>query len=265
MVSTVALPRRRFLWVIVCGLFGSRLRSEANPLKYPVEFATVNAASFRRDAPIAPGCLVSGFGKDLAKSSEKAHSIPFPRELVNTRVLVKGNAVPLLFVSPTQINYVLPSEIPLGTVRVEVMGDKRTIAKGTLLVWEVSPALFSRRGDGDGQGVVLNADWSPNSPEKPARPGEVVHLFGTGAGQVLPPVQDGFPAGSNPLSRTLVKPELYVGGYAAQVLFSGLAPGLVATWQIDAIVPPMIEPSLSVPVRARLAGRASNVVTLVVL
>lgn len=50
-------------------------------------------------------------------------------------------------------------------------------------------------------------------------------------------LNDGAPAPSNPVANTLTKPTVTIGGVAGQVLFSGLAPGLVGLNQINVNVP----------------------------
>lgn len=230
----------------------------------PNAFATVNAASFARDKPLAPGCLVAGFGTDLAETSQAAQATPLPRQLAGTKVLVNGEEAPLLFVSPSQINYVLPDLTSRGTATAEVVHAGQRIATSMLLVWDVSPALFSRAGNGYGQGTILNDDWSANSPENPAQRGKNIHIYGTGAGRVVPRVAAGVSAPAEPLSRTLTRPQVYVGGQPAEVLFSGLAPGLVAIWQIDAIIPSNVTPTTTTSLRVSLQDRDSNFVTLAV-
>jgi uncharacterized protein (TIGR03437 family) len=75
------------------------------------------------------------------------------------------------------------------------------------------------------------------TPDQPARAGEIIHLYAQGLGPVTPSVEDGNPAPSSPLSRTqnAVTCELSNGSLRtpADVLFSGLAPGLVGIYQLD--------------------------------
>lgn len=255
--------RLRSSWLIVAFLVmaAAGLRLIADEEVSP--FASVNAASFA-DQPVAPGSLVSGFGARLAEKTVVAKSLPLPRDLDGVQVLVNGEPAPLQFVSPGQINYVLPQKTSLGTADTEVVRKGEVVARGVVLVWQVSPGLFSRDGSGEGPGKVANADWSPNSTEKPAQAGEFIHIFGTGAGGVTPPVADGVAAPGDPLSRTTATPEVYVGGLRAEVSFSGLSPGMAATWQIDAVIPAAVEPGPAVSLRVRIGGRYSNRVTVAI-
>jgi uncharacterized protein (TIGR03437 family) len=77
----------------------------------------------------------------------------------------------------------------------------------------------------------------------PARRGAVLELFGCARGLFIGDHHDqpaeSFtpPASGSPLFQTTTLPQVRIGGAVAEVLFSGLAPGLTGVWQIDAVVP----------------------------
>lgn len=71
----------------------------------------------------------------------------------------------------------------------------------------------------------------------PAEPGEVVATYATGLGPLNGVLASGVPAPASPLIETLNWPSVTVGGLGAEVLFSGLAPGLVGVNQVDVRVP----------------------------
>ena len=76
----------------------------------PTILAVVNAASY--DAGVAPGSIISIFGTGLASQTAQAANVPLPTSLGGTSVAIRGNGnVPLYFVSPTQINAVVPFQI----------------------------------------------------------------------------------------------------------------------------------------------------------
>jgi len=116
-------------------------------------FASVSAASFERGAPLAPESIAAGFGVGLAR--ETAVSDTLPTELAGTRVEVVdsgGTARPagLFFVSPGQINYLVPAGVALGraTVRVSVAGA--IVASGTIEIARVAPSLYTANARGTG-------------------------------------------------------------------------------------------------------------------
>ena len=84
---------------------------------------------------------------------------------------------------------------------------------------------------------MLKADYSVVSTANPAKRGDVVQIFLTGLGATAPVVADGALAPSSPLSIVPGTVTVYVGGRVAEVLFKGLAPGLVGLYQLNVKVP----------------------------
>jgi uncharacterized protein (TIGR03437 family) len=83
-------------------------------------------------------------------------------------------------------------------------------------------------------------------------------------GAVDQSIPDGAAAPSAPLANTVAKPTVKIGGQSAVVSFSGLAPGFVGLYQIDAIVPGGVTPGNQVPVVVSIAGETSPPVTIAV-
>src|SRR5207253_6025944 len=66
----------------------------------------VNAADGTQ--PVAPGGLISLFGGDLSPVSQSSRQVPLPTVLGESCLTVNGQPVPVMFVSPRQINAQLP-------------------------------------------------------------------------------------------------------------------------------------------------------------
>ena len=86
------------------------------------------------------------------------------------------------------------------------------------------------------------------------------------AGETDPPLVPGeaAPATGDPLVVTRVVPTVTIGGQQARVLFSGMAPGWVGLWQINAEIPESTTPGSAVPLSITSDGVASNTVTIAV-
>jgi len=165
---------------------------------------------------IAPGELVSIFGRWLAPSKSSALSIDPTTGLVyllpvedNSNVLVtftdfdgKQWGAPLLYVSDTQVNCIVPFEVILsfnspglqygGTRDVRVVN---TISAGasnvlTVSVKDTQPGIFTNDASGSGQGAILNQNGSVNSANNPEVPGNIVSVFMTGAGAMMMPTTE---------------------------------------------------------------------------
>ena len=96
------------------------------------------------------------------------------------------------------------------------------------------PGLFLVNGNN--AAALHAASYALITNANPAKKGEVVAIFATGVGPLTPAVQTNTPASDKVLSRTLL-PSVKFGGLAAQVEFSGLAPGFIGLYQINAVVP----------------------------
>lgn len=162
----------------------------------PGPLISVNAASFTDK--LAPDSIVAGFGSNLATTTQSAQSQPLPTELAGTRVRVIDSAgiarfAPLLFVSPTQINYIMPAGTSDGLATVDVIsqGGGSVIASGGAQVTIVAPGIFAVSGAGSpptaaGQWLrysdgVLVDSGSLETPIAFGDPGDKVYLvlYGT--------------------------------------------------------------------------------------
>jgi uncharacterized protein (TIGR03437 family) len=74
----------------------------------------------------------------------------------------------------------------------------------------------------------------------------------------------GAPVAGDPLAHTTTLPEVTIGGVAAPVFFSGLAPAFVGLYQVNVKVPEEGPSGLAVEVTLTIGGIPSNVVTIAV-
>jgi uncharacterized protein (TIGR03437 family) len=116
--------------------------------------ASVSAASYLPIA-LAPDSIAAAFGSQLAATTLSATSLPLPTELAGTRVRVKDAAgaerlAPLFFVSPTQINYLVPPGTASGLAIVTVAGGGGQTTTGVILITPTLPGLFTANADGGG-------------------------------------------------------------------------------------------------------------------
>jgi len=110
---------------------------------------TISAASFELTA-LAPDSIAAAFGPRLATQTAVAASLPLPTELGGTIVEVNGRRAGLFFVSPNQINYLIPTDSESGALDVVVRAGDGTVSNGVVQVSRVAPALFTANADGQG-------------------------------------------------------------------------------------------------------------------
>jgi uncharacterized protein (TIGR03437 family) len=166
---------------------------------------------------------------------------PIATALGDVQVSVGGTLAPLLYVSPSQINFQVPGATPVGgleDVQVASVSTGQVLASWLFQMDPVSPGLFSVDGSGSGQVVALNQDGSVNNGANPAQAGSIVTLYATGQGAIGGMPTDGQPAQG--IVATPETPQVFINaGFvpAGDVQWSGLAPGFAGLWQINVQVP----------------------------
>jgi uncharacterized protein (TIGR03437 family) len=188
-------------------------------------------SAYGQSGAIAPGELITLYGTYLGVA---AATLPLsadgiePVEYSGTSVSINGTAAPLLFVSPTQVNAIVPFGInTLASAELKTQAFGYSSEPLMLPAAPASPGLFTKDGSGQGQAAALNQDSTSNSTSNPASAGDVVTVYGTGFGATVPMSQDGAITDSNLLNIALPV-RVTVAGEDAQVTYAGSAPGLLS-------------------------------------
>jgi uncharacterized protein (TIGR03437 family) len=229
----------------------------------------VNGASFLPVPPnrVAPGSIVSIFGRRLAPGAASATQLPLPRTLLDPAVSVTATVgsntflMPLFFVSPTQINAQLPIELPAFSTATIIarVGDRQSEP----LRLELSHSETGIFLYGQNRALALNQDGRLNTIGEGAARGSVITVFLTGQGELSPSIPTGQPAPTAPLSRSTLEIHATIGGASARVDFLGAAPGWVALGQANIVVPDNA-PVGDQPLQINVGGHDSNRATITI-
>lgn len=221
--------------------------------------AVTNGASFAAGT-VAPGEIATIFGGNLTSSTgiQLVSSLPLPAKYLNVSVVVNGSAAPLFAVDNVngqqQINFQVPWEVDGGTIASIVVANNGTSSAALLVpVSAAQPGIFNYSAGGQSFGAILHANFQLADLAHPATAGETVLIYCTGLGAVLSAPGDG--AAGNGQS-TKATPTVTIGGVNATVSFSGLAPGFVGLYQVNAEVPADLAPGNQAAVLT--VGRASS-------
>lgn len=192
-----------------------------------------NAASFDSTA-VARDSIAAAFGTNLANATIVAPSNDLPFELGGVSVKVAGIAARVAFVSPTQVNFIVPTGISPADQVAVANNNNGTISTGRVKVTDIAPGLLTVSGSGSGNAtaqcgmtlpdntVVLSPP--PCSVGTSAAPKFLV-LYGTGW-------------------RNASSVKVTIGGIELTTTFVGPQPGVFGVDQINATLVP------------ELAGRA---------
>jgi uncharacterized protein (TIGR03437 family) len=205
-----------------------------------------SAASFAPGGnPIAPGEFIALFGSGLAKSLQTA-TVPYPKTLNGVTVTINGQPAPLYFVSPTQINAIVPYATTGSTAAIVVQNGANSNTV-TVPLAATAPGVFTSDQSGSGIGAMRHANFALLDATNPASPGETVLVYLTGMGAVNPAVNDGTAGNVNTLYQATSDVIVYVGGQQAPVSFKGLAPGFPGLYQLNVTLPTFFGSTGSLP------------------
>jgi len=218
----------------------------------------VNGADFT-PGPFAPSSIVTIFGANLSFESEAMSSASqnntLPDFLANVRVYVNNLTSPLLYVGPTQINFMVPGDLLTGNVPVRVVRQGVTGPEVTITLADAAPRLFATEG---GFAIAQHgADYSLITSDSPARPGEVIVVYATGLGRTAPePGVFEIPQYPGLLVNSL---QMYLDGTQvdpSRIFYAGLTPGSGGVYQINLTLP--LTMGANPEIRVTVAGQEST-------
>jgi uncharacterized protein (TIGR03437 family) len=203
----------------------------------PVVRSLVNAADGTQ--PVAPGGLVSIYGQNLSPLNIANSEIPLPTALGDSCLTVNGVAVPMLFVSPTQINAQLPYNLE-GNVTMILRTPGGVSDNYNFTMLPAAPSVFRSGVAGEDANLPTIFRASNNqlvTLSNPVHPGDVLVIYLTGMGRTYPEVETGVPAPFDPLAWAAIPVSVDLGGVGLPILYAGLTPGQVGVYQINVSVP----------------------------
>jgi uncharacterized protein (TIGR03437 family) len=223
------------------------------------------ASGFPGDA-CSPGGLATLSGSGFtAQAPQSASSVPVPTQLGGVQVSVNGHPAPLVMVSAAQVNFqcpLFPSGLPLT---ITLQAEDGSLYSVQSVMEAARPGLFNMATTGQGL-ITIAATNELAMPKtngvesRPARRGEILSIFATGLGQTLDNVPTGNASPQDRLVRLSNTTKVEIGGLEIDPLFSGLAPGTVGLYQVNAKLPPEVAAGPAVPTVVRVVLQDGTVV-----
>jgi uncharacterized protein (TIGR03437 family) len=247
----------------------------------PVIQSAISASSFGAFKSIAPGTWVEIYGNNLATNppartwgSSDFTGVNAPTQLggTTTTVTIGGQPAFIDYVSPTQVNVQVPSNVPTGLQQVVVTTaggssvpdpvQVNAVQPGMLapLVFQVNGVQYIVALYPDGVTYVLPPGITNAVPTKRANVGDTLIFYGIGFGPVTPSI----PAGQIAEQTNSLQSPLQVsfGGVPAKVTYYGLTPTYVGLYQFNVVVP-SVPASDTVPVTFTV-GTTAGTQTMVI-
>jgi uncharacterized protein (TIGR03437 family) len=215
----------------------------------PAITAVVNGASFQPG--IESGSWSTIFGTNLSTTTRNWDGAiingVLPLSLDNVSVMVNNKPAAIFFISSGQINFQAPDDTTTGAVNVTVTNSSGTSNSMVAQLQRDAPGFFmfdpqARRyvaalvANSDGSATFLGPPGlfgSSGAATRPAKPGEILELYGTGFGPTNPAVKSGLVVSS--AAPNVDKVSIMIGGVDAPVQFAGITGA--GLYQINVVVP----------------------------
>ncbi len=231
--------------------------------------ATVVSAADPHQTTLAPASLATAFGTDLASGTPGAASLPLPLSLGGTSVAITDSSgvtrqSPLLYVSPSQVNFEVPDGVASGPAQISVTSGDGTVSNEVLPVAPVAPGMFALNAGGLAAAQVLLVSGGTQTYE---------NVYSVVSGQIVSqPVDIG--SGSDQAYLVLYGTGLRnagtsgvtvkINGSPVQVLYAGTQGGFAGLDQINVLLPPSLAGAGVVTIAVQANGIAANSVNITV-
>jgi uncharacterized protein (TIGR03437 family) len=217
---------------------------------------------------LAPGGLAFAMGQNLAPEGLEILG-PSPTTYEGTSVSIqdaKGNitAAPIVFVSPAQVTFQVPSSVAPGTVKVTVTSPGSTQVANNVVIAPVAPAVFTVNGNGLLAGYAVRVSGTTQTTE----PAYALNAQGSYSSA---PINMGAAGDSVYLTiyatgmdaSTLSNVTVTVNGVNAPVLYAG-ASGFSGVDQVNVQLPASLAGSGTVALQVTASGIAANTVQIAI-
>lgn len=254
-VDGSAIGEQRVTFDVVMGLTPEEAPAGDGPVVSP-RSGVVDAAGSQPGS--SPGAWISIHGFRLSDTTRAWTTSDFaggklPASLDGVSVTINGRSAYVYYVSPGQINVLAPADSLTGAAQVIVRNARGSSGAVAVTMQPVLPAFFRLTDEyllatNAAGGYVGPANAVAGLLTTPARPGDIIVLYGSGFGPTNPALDPGeVPAGASPLLNPV---RIRIGQADASLAWAGLiGPGL---YQFNVTVPDLA--SGDYPVVAAVAG-----------
>ncbi len=221
-----------------------------------------NAAGTTPLPLVASGSLISIFGSNLAPGVLVGPTDPLSQTLNGVVVTTSGRILPLMFVSPGQINALVPSGLTPGDYELIVSSLSGPDIQTSFTVARNAPGILTNAVNNLNYALAFHQDGTLITATSPAVPGETVNLLGTGFGPLTLPYIDGFPAPDSPQNSLVDPVQVSLGGTVLTPAWAGAAPGFVGLDSIQIVIDSSVPTGTTLQLTATVNDVSSNTVLL---
>jgi len=237
--------------------------------QFQTSFSVVHAASFVAKA-LAPDEFAAIQGVNLTASTGTASSTPLPISLANDSVTIVDSsgatlAAPLAYVSPQQINFLVPAQAQPGPATITVAGSVGDSPSANVWIDPVSPGLFTANSNGVGVPAALATRYTATGSQiqepvfqcTSVCAAVAIDLGATGDQVILQLFGTGLRHASSSSSVSAT-----ISGQNATVLYAGAQGTYAGLDQVNVIIPQNLAGAGTVNVVVQVDGRVTNTVII---
>jgi uncharacterized protein (TIGR03437 family) len=251
---------RRIAAMTVALLLAAAHARSADLLAPSYSQSTIVNTATQTVQPLAPNAVATIYGSNLsfatyAVGTGDVRGGSLPTTVQSVTVMMGGFPCGLYYVSPGQINFVVPYPLAAGNVSVVVARSGLAGPVVTVPVALTSPGLFMA---GPGTALAVHLSGAVVSDDAPAKANEIIVLYADGLGWTSPDTYTGRIASGATSILASAHLQVLLNGTAVpaqNVLYAGLAPGYAGLYQINLKLPDAV--LLNPEIRISAGGQTS--------
>ncbi|HKR21045.1 MAG TPA: lamin tail domain-containing protein [Pyrinomonadaceae bacterium] len=142
-------------------------------LSTSAETVVLNAASLGHEpatiTQIAPGSIAVFRGTAMGTNS-----------VADTTVKVNGASAKVFYATPEEVQFVVPDDLAAGPVQIVITNAEGVASQAEVMIKRSAPGVFTVSGNGQGEGIILDADLMTIGPFRPTGGSKRLSIFATG-------------------------------------------------------------------------------------
>jgi uncharacterized protein (TIGR03437 family) len=255
------------LMVVAVLLLAPSLEAQATQTTLAPSYSTASIANAATNltAGFAPNSIISIYGSNLANGTAAVTSSTgiLPISLGGVTVYISGKPGSIFYISPKQVNVLIPYNLSAGPSSVVILRDGTAGPAVPIVLTATAPGLFEL---GATTILATHADGSLITASSPAVAGEVVIIYAVGLGPTIPEQNDGEVPPRSAVIANFASMNVLLNGAPvvhSAIQYAGITPGCAGLYQINLLLPTPLpsNPEVRVQIGDQISPAAMTLVT----
>jgi len=224
---------------------------------------------------ISQGDVLAIYGSQFISGAAQQAMLPLPTTLGGVQVLLNGTAIPVEYVSASQINVQIPYDAQLGAGTLQVVSNSQNSNTISVNILAAAPAILGFSGTNYvvAQTAAGGYEGYPAAGFAAAHAGDTLVLYAVGLGQTSPAATAGMASpGAGMLASVTPTPLICFGDLnpiagtanCVKPFFAGLTPGYFGLYQLNFTLPNGVPTGNAVPISVIVGNSTSNSLSIAI-